>query len=199
MVASGVLLNTVGMSLLAGAMLGARHAVEADHIAAVSSMIRPDTSASVLGLWWAIGHMVPIAVGGLLAVSVGLIMPPWVAATAESVVGLMLIVLGLIGILPCVGVRLRGRSHALTHRDSFAVGIIHGLAGSGAMIVILTASVRELPMAAVFLGGVGIGSVATMVLLAGAWGRLRRRMAAVQSVVALVSVALGVGIILRLV
>jgi hypothetical protein len=67
------------------------------------------------------------------------------------------------------------------------------------MIVILTASVRELPMAAVFLGGVGIGSVATMVLLAGAWGRLRRRMAAVQSVVALVSVALGVGIILRLV
>jgi hypothetical protein len=190
--------TTVGMSLVAGAVLGARHAVEADHLAAVATMVDADGRGSLMGLWWAIGHMVPIGAGGVAAVALGLIIPPWIASLAEMGVGLLLIGLGVIGILSQVGTHQWTRPHALTGRDSFAVGVVHGLAGSGAMILVLTTTAADPPRAALFLAGVGLGSITTMVSLAGAWGRLRRRTAAVQTVAALASVGLGAAILLEL-
>lgn len=190
--------TTVGMSLVAGAVLGARHAVEADHLAAVATMVDADGRGSLMGLWWAIGHMVPIGAGGVAAVALGLIIPPWIASLAEMGVGLLLIGLGVIGILSQVGTHQWTRPHALTGRDSFVVGVVHGLAGSGAMILVLTTTAADPPRAALFLAGVGLGSITTMVSLAGAWGRLRRRTAVVQTVAALASVGLGAVILLEL-
>jgi len=192
----GILLtNAMGVSLLAGAVLGVRHAVEADHLAAVGTMVSSERHGSVMGLWWAIGHMLPIATGGLAAVALGLIMPSWVAATAEMGVGLMLIGLGVIGILPSIRVLNIDTQRSLTHRGSFAVGIVHGLAGSGAMILILTSTAGDIPMAVLFLSGVGGGSILTMVLLADLWSRLQHRQAALQWVVGLLSMILGAGIL----
>jgi hypothetical protein len=199
MVISLAIASTVGTSLVAGAVLGARHAVEADHLAAVATMVDADRRGSLMGLWWALGHMIPIGAGGVAAVALGVVIPRWVASLAEMGVGLMLIGLGVIGILSQVGSRQLLRERALTGRDSFAVGVVHGLAGSGAMILVLTTTAGDPPLAALFLAGVGLGSITTMVLLAGAWGRLRRRAAALQTVAALASGGLGVAILLELI
>ena len=190
-----LLTSAVSMSLFAGAALGARHAVEADHLAAVATLVDAERDGSMIGLWWALGHMLPIATGGLVAVALGVIIPPWMATTAEMGVGLMLIVLGVIGILPAIQVLTIDIRHDLTYRGSFAVGIVHGLAGSGAMILILTSTAGGVPNAVLFLSGVGGGSTLTMVLLAGLWGRVQRRQAALRWVAGLLSILLGAWIL----
>lgn len=190
-----VLTNAMSVSLLAGAILGARHAVEADHLAAVATMVNSERHGPMMGLWWALGHMLPIAIGGLAAVALGLIMPTWVATTAETIVGVMLIGLGIISILPSIHVLSIDNQRSLTHRGSFVVGIVHGLAGSGAMILILTSTAGDIPMAVLFLSGVGGGSIFTMVLLAGLWSQLQHRQAALRWVAGLLSLLLGAGIL----
>src|SRR5260370_2623102 len=84
--------------LLLGILLGMRHAVEPDHIAAVSTLVLESGSSRrgmMLGAFWGIGHSLSLLVVGCLLAVLHAELPEWLARGFELAVAIMLLVLGL--------------------------------------------------------------------------------------------------------
>jgi cytochrome c biogenesis protein CcdA len=80
-----------------GFLLGMQHALEADHIAAVSSIAaRRSHVADIVkhGLTWGLGHTLTLFVFAGAAILLGRAIPETIARPMETAVGVMLIVLG---------------------------------------------------------------------------------------------------------
>src|SRR5262245_44593425 len=122
-------------SLALGFVLGVRHATDADHIAAIGTIVsggRSVRSAALVGGAWGIGHsMSVLLVGGALVV-LRLPMPARLALALEFAVAIMLIGLGVRSLL------VRGH-HASTPSATrpLAVGVMHGLAGSAVLALLV--------------------------------------------------------------
>jgi len=120
-------------------MLGALHAFDPDHLAAVTAFIsrRPSAlSAAGFAGRWGLGHSATLAVAGLASALFHLALTPPMQTLAELAVGLMLVALGswaLAGIR-----RKRPVRHEEGHHHSiFWIGALHGLAGSAGLLVII--------------------------------------------------------------
>lgn len=174
---------------VAGGALGARHALEADHLAAVAALVDGETGASrpgLVGASWGVGHTLPIAALGVALLLFGVRLPESVVGLFEAVVGVVLCYLGgrmlvghrehshgthpLHGHLD-VGRLSLGRYHRHVHGDSAVVGALHGVAGSGALVVALVSTAPDLPTATSFLVAFGVCSVLTMATVSALWGR----------------------------
>ena len=84
--------------LLIGFVLGLRHATEADHLAAVSTIVSEKKSlftASIVGGLWGVGHTISLFLVGLLVIFLKLQISESVETKLEAVVGVMLVLLGL--------------------------------------------------------------------------------------------------------
>jgi high-affinity nickel-transport protein len=83
-------------------LLGMRHATDADHVVAVTTIVSRQRSlprAAAIGALWGLGHTVTLlAVGGMMIV-LGLVMPPWLGLTLELLVAVMLVVLGVVSVV----------------------------------------------------------------------------------------------------
>jgi len=105
-----------------GFLLGMQHALEADHIAAVSSIAARRSRVSDIikhGLTWGLGHTLTLFVFAGIAILLGRAIPDTVAKPIEAAVGIMLIGLGA-----HVLWRLwRDRVHF--HRHGHADGTVH--------------------------------------------------------------------------
>jgi hypothetical protein len=176
---------------VAGSALGARHALETDHLAAIVTLVDGEGTArpSVVGVSWGVGHTIPIAALGLTFLLLGVRLPSSATTLVEAAVGIVLVYLGgrlLAGVLGYrehdhgtpplhghlrVGALSLGGGHVHLHGDSFLVGALHGVAGSGALVVALVAAAPDLPTGVAFLGAFGVGSVATMAAVSAVWGR----------------------------
>ncbi len=80
-----------------GVLLGVRHALDADHVAAVTTIVsqhRTIRRAAWIGAWWGIGHSAILLVVGTLVVALRLTIPERTALSFELLVGVMLVVLG---------------------------------------------------------------------------------------------------------
>jgi len=80
-----------------GFLLGMQHALEADHIAAVSSIAARRSRVSDIvkhGLTWGLGHTLTLFVFAGIAILLGRAIPDSVAKPLEGAVGIMLIGLG---------------------------------------------------------------------------------------------------------
>src|SRR3954451_23136037 len=153
-----------------GSLLGMRHALEPDHLAAVSTLVtgeRNSVKAALLGACWGLGHTFSLIVVGTILVILRIEMPARVAEIFESGVALMLIGLGLRAIYLAVRQGPAGPVHVHHHgatvhehhgapahihigtwtlaRRPLIVGAVHGLAGSGAVTALVVAT---LPSAA---------------------------------------------------
>lgn len=155
------------LSILAlGFLLGLRHATDADHVVAVSTIVsreRRPLAALAVGAWWGLGHTLTlVSVGGAI-VLFGLVVPPRFALALEFSVALMLIVLGALNMQRAfAGV---GRAWRLR---PLMVGLVHGLAGSAALALLVLASVHHAGAALLYLGIFSAGTVLGMILLTGA-------------------------------
>jgi high-affinity nickel permease len=203
-------------SLLAGGAIGVTHALESDHLAAVATLVEEDTDRpGLVGASWGVGHTIPIAAIGLAFVVLGLQLPESVTRLFEVGVAIVLVALGarlLLGVVRetdrfththggdghshthvGLGDWSLGLSHGHARGESFAVGVLHGVAGSGALVVALTAAAPSIESAITFLGGFGALSVLTMAGVSIAWGqalsRTRRRQ--LKALAGLVGVAVG--------
>jgi high-affinity nickel-transport protein len=87
--------------LLLGLALGMRHALDADHIVAMSTIVSRERSvgrAALLGGAWGAGHSISLLAVGLLVIGFRIPMSPSFGAFFERFVGVMLIALGLLSL-----------------------------------------------------------------------------------------------------
>jgi ABC-type nickel/cobalt efflux system permease component RcnA len=171
-----------------GFVLGLRHALDVDHLAAVSTIVsrrRTVWRSALVGVAWGLGHTT-----SLLAVAIGVIglhadVPPRLQQGLE---------LGVASMLVALGVRLLHRvirgdalhahahvhdgrphrhphwhrdgsdahEHAAGHRRSFLVGLVHGLAGSGGLMLAVAATIPDRVLAVGYVAIFGVGSIGGM-------------------------------------
>ncbi len=101
--------------LVLGFLLGMRHALDADHLAAVAALAGGNGGAPRilrLGAFWALGHSVTLVIFGAVILLTNSVIPPAIEASLECLVGFLLIILG-IGVLRRV---VAGRVHIHAHR-----------------------------------------------------------------------------------
>jgi high-affinity nickel-transport protein len=142
------MLSSVSILLL-GFLLGMRHATDADHVVAVTTIVSEECSvrrASGIGALWGIGHSITILLVGGAIVSFRLTIPPRLGLALEFSVALMLIALGGITLAR----RRIGSARSVTR--PVAVGVVHGLAGSAFVALVVLAAVPQTWLALVYLG-----------------------------------------------
>lgn len=185
---------TTLLGLLWGLAQGIRHALEPDHLAAVSTLVaerRTARSAASYAVAWGLGHaMVLLAFGGALLV-VQAHLPPRVAASFELAVAVMLVVLGVRALRRAL---VHGGGEAVAHvhrrgahshagptdhvhvrgftlaRRPLIVGCVHGLAGSGALAALVMPQMKSIALGLVYMTVYGSGAALGMAMLAGVAG-----------------------------
>jgi sulfite exporter TauE/SafE len=174
-----------------GLVLGFRHAFEPDHLAAVSTLATRQGSvfaACRLGLAWALGHTASVGAVVLAIIVADVRLPASLWPVADVVVGLLLIGLGGSVIFryargrwhlhahshgPEEGTHLHLHSHAggLSHahghpsvdaRRSLGFGLLHGLAGSAAILVLLVATAPTRGAQVAYFSAFGVGTMLGM-------------------------------------
>src|SRR5215208_229155 len=131
------------VTLAVALLLGLRHASDPDHLVAVSSLVAADHGdarhAARLGAWWGVGHTAALLVLGVPLIAFRAAMPAWLESGAEKAVGVVILFLAARVILRW----LRPPAHAhraRTSRQALSIGLLHGLAGTGAVVVLLIAA-----------------------------------------------------------
>src|SRR5262245_58978312 len=184
--------TTAALSL--GLLVGARHAFEPDHLAAVSTLVtsaRNGRGAALLGLLWGLGHTLALLAVGITLVIVDGALPDRVGAAFELAVAAMLVLLGaravVRGIRNADGEPAPHRHRGIEHVHAGAgehvhvgaravawrpltVGIVHGLAGSGALTALAFAQLPSTHARVLYMIAFGGGSVAGMAMVTGLAG-----------------------------
>lgn len=175
--------------LVFGFLLGLRHAFEADHLVAVSTLVTPKRSLwkSVrFGVIWGLGHSATLlAVGGVVLI-LQVSIPPVLELSLEGLVGVMLVGLGFMTLLDCRRRRIHLHQHTHegtthlhfhTHAESpehghqhggetswkpLLVGMVHGLAGSAAVLLLTVATAPSPTESLLYIVSFGCGSILGM-------------------------------------
>jgi hypothetical protein len=215
------LLATLGL----GFSLGLVHALDADHLVAVTTLVsegRSPRRSALVGVVWGLGHAASLLAVGLVAVGLGWVMPSGFTSAAELGVAFMLVGLGvqairrgLHGVTMHVhmhahggqlhahrhlhlgpGAAHEGVLHALAHvgRRPFLVGLVHGLAGSGALVIVVAGAMLPPGLALLCIALFGLGAAVAMgvVAMLVAWP-LRLARSALPSVSRTLVIAVGTG------
>ena len=181
-----------------GLLLGSRHAFEADHIAAVATIVSREKSplrSGAIGACWGAGHLSSLLLVGLPVVGLGLRFPRGLDAPLEVGIAAMIIFLGVGGLKRSAGPHAghdHGSSIQSLGRRPFWVGAAHGFAGSGALTLVILATMPSRVQGLLYLGSFGLGSVLGMacasaalsapVAMAGMSARATRRLGRAVSV-----------------
>lgn len=183
--------------------LGLRHASDPDHLVAVTSLVAAEDGdtrqAARLGAWWGAGHA-----GMLLALGLPLIflkgeLPAWLEQGAEKAVGVVILALAVRVIVKWLRGDYRASAHAhadghdrrrhlrqgagADHRhtavrtpaQALSIGMLHGFAGTGAVVVLLIAALPTQLEAALALAVFAPMSMASMALCTSAFAWLLTR------------------------
>ena len=155
--------------LLVGLLLGMKHATEADHLAAVATLATRQASlAQTLrqGVAWGVGHTLSLMLFGGVVLLLGQVVSTSLDQALETAVGIMLIVLGADVLRRLTVERVQFHEHARRWPlRALAVGMMHGLAGSAALVML---SLKSLPSWSIGVGYIlvfGLGSIVGMALL----------------------------------
>ena len=201
--------------------MGARHALDPDHLAAVSVLAGDAPGArrgAVLGAMWGIGHAIALLATALVLATLAAELPPALCDAFELVVAGMLVFLGgramrrafraadrgpatlhahrgVAHVHPGAGAHLHVAKRAFALRP-LIVGVVHGLAGSGALTALVLARMPSTPLRLAYIALFGIGSVVGMTALSGLAGwplaRLARRPSAARLLFGTVGAATAV-------
>ncbi len=148
--------------LAIGLLLGMRHATDADHVLAVTTIVSRQRSlrrAAATGALWGVGHTLTLLVVGGVMVVFKLAMPPWLGLGLELVVAVMLVALGIVNV---VGGERSDRVLESSARP-LVVGTVHGMAGSAAFTLLALPLIASPALAAGYLVLFGIGTIAGMI------------------------------------
>ena len=150
-----------------GLALGLRHAADPDHVvavAAISARTGRVAAAVWLGVVWGLGHALTLLAAGMAIIVLGLAVPERIGLALELAVAVVLVVVGLANL----GGASRPRSSSGTGIPAwraFGVGLVHGLAGSAALALLVMASSPGPWWSVAYLLMVGLGTLLGMVLI----------------------------------
>jgi ABC-type nickel/cobalt efflux system permease component RcnA len=164
--AGAPLIVALGIALL----LGLRHASDPDHLVAVTSLVAAEDGdtrkAARLGAWWGIGHAGALVALGIPLIAFKAQLPGWLESGAEKAIGAVILVLAARVIYKWARGDYRATSHAhddghgrrrhlrrgegaghghhhvkvRTPAQALSIGLLHGLAGTGAIVLLLIAA-----------------------------------------------------------
>lgn len=189
--------------LILGFLLGMRHAMESDHVAAVATLVArrlPFSQTVMQGAVWGLGHALTLFVAFSLVLFLDAMVPASFAAGLEALVGIMLIVLGIDVLVRLYRERIHFHAHrhgdgtvhlhAHSHKDeprrehdphhhehehprgfpvrALCVGMVHGLAGSAALILLTLDSTMSPATGLAYVALFGLGATAGMAFLSAA-------------------------------
>lgn len=157
--------------LFAG-VVGLSHAFEADHLIAVSNIVTKRNSvisAARDGIFWGLGHSTTILLVGCIIIIGQATFLSGVIEHLEILVGIMLIVLGIYRLNQWNKEVHQEAHHSEKHNHKLAygVGLIHGLAGSGVLVLAVMGNLQNSWASMLYLGVFGLGSMIGMLLAAG--------------------------------
>lgn len=187
--------STVAAALGLGFVLGLRHALDPDHVVAVSTIVSEHNSlarSSLVGTFWGLGHSASLFAAGLVIILLRVSIPEHVLPWMEAPVAAMLIFLGISATRRALRERgLRIHTHVHEHGDEphahvhvhlgdehnhahrmfklgrkpFAVGLVHGVAGSAALTLLVLAQIPSIALGLVYMVVFGIGSIGGMLTM----------------------------------
>jgi high-affinity nickel-transport protein len=167
-----------------------RHALESDHVVAVTTIVSREKSvrsARWIGALWGIGHTLTIVLVGGAILLFGVVFPARVGLTMEFSVALMLVLLGAMNVLgfrndvrrlrsghphdhggeldsASHGFDLLGKTRKIGALRPLVVGVVHGLAGSAAVALLVLSTIRNAAWGVLYLFLFGLGTVVGMML-----------------------------------
>jgi hypothetical protein len=168
-------------------VLGLRHASDPDHLVAVTSLVAADGGATRraagLGAWWGLGHAAALLAIGIPLIVLKTELPASLESAAEKAIGVVILLLALRVIFKWVRGDFRATAHA--HEDgharrrhlrraggehghvrspgqAFGIGALHGLAGTGAVVLLLIAALPSQLEATLALAVFAPMSIASM-------------------------------------
>jgi nickel/cobalt exporter len=177
-----------------GLLLGMRHSTDPDHVVAVSTIVSKQRSirhAGLIGTIWGLGHTLTIFAVGSLIILFGVVIPPRLGLSMEFSVALMLILLGVLnltGVMQRITTYLtrnRKRESAVTKAETLldrsvgrfgvyqcvrplVIGIVHGLAGSAAVALLVLSTIHSPVWATMYLLIFGAGTMVGMMCMTAA-------------------------------
>ena len=133
----------LAVALVVAFLLGLRHASDPDHLVAVTSLVAAEDGdtrqAARLGAWWGLGHSAALLALGVPLIAFKTELPGWLESGAEKAIGAVILLLAARVIYRWA--RPRAHAHKLrTTRQAMSIGLLHGLAGTGAVVVLLIAA-----------------------------------------------------------
>lgn len=177
-----------------GFILGLKHATEADHLAAVSTIVTERKSlfsSAIVGGLWGLGHTISLIVAGTIVLMLDVKISEQTERALEFCVGLMLILLGANVLRKIIkggelhfhshdhGVRQHAHPHVHdrkiespnTHHGlifsprALIIGMVHGLAGSAALMLLILQTISSKTVGLLYIVIFGIGSIGGMMIM----------------------------------
>lgn len=166
---------TEALPVLFAAVIGFGHAFEADHLVAVSSLVTKRTKLKLAmrdGIFWGLGHTSTILLVGAAMIVGQLLIDAVYFRFLEAGVGIMLVVIGILrfraGFFDSTAGKPEHHNGSTSHHyAAYGVGAVHGLAGSGVMVLLVMTEVKEPLPGMIYLLIFGLGSVAGMWVASG--------------------------------
>jgi hypothetical protein len=168
-------------ALSLGFLFGLQHATDSDHVVAVATIVsrtRRFDAGALIGAFWGIGHTATITAVGMAIIVFNVTVTPSIGLTMELAVALMLMGLGIFRVVRAVRERggepphvprsrlgLRGALETIGRAQaarSIGVGLVHGLAGSAAVALLVLSTVRSPYAALAYLALFGLGTIVGM-------------------------------------
>ena len=153
--------------LFLGLLLGVRHAADPDHVVAVGAIVSRQRSlwrALSVGALWGLGHTATIITVGGAIIVFKLVVPPRLGLALEFAVGMVLVALGIANLVR----REREAPSGASGMRALGIGVLHGLAGSAAVALLVLATIPDPRWAVAYLAIFGSGTMVGMVAMTAA-------------------------------
>lgn len=170
--------QSMGTVLGLGFVLGMKHATDADHVVAVTTIVgrqRNPWASARIGALWGVGHTLTILLLGGAIVLFHLVVPPHLGLGLEFAVAGMLVALGVLSLRRTQrAATAHGHTHARPGERPgeqrlglrpLGIGLVHGLAGSAAIALLVLGSIQQPALGVLYLLIFGVGTVGGMMLL----------------------------------